>query len=244
MPAPSIDTERDRPQHVAGRRLIGEEGLDGDDEGRQRHFDHAAQRPRRDLSQAQTKLTDAGFTLATPIAVASKLKSGLVVSTHPGARQWLQAEHQGHDLLLQRHDPGAGCDRDDLRPGAVATAGGRPDRQLRERDQRHRPQGRGDLLIAAGGADGSAGRHRQSDRFQRPGAGPGSQRGRACTQPDARAALENVGLGADPVGCLPVDPTTPDGTVVSQDPAPNTPAPPQSTVKIYVARATQTTPCP
>ncbi len=195
------------------------------------------------LSQAQTKLTDAGFTLATPIAVASKLKSGLVVSTHPAPGNGYKLRAQVTIYFSNGTIPvpdviGMTCGQAQSQLQAVGLTGNCV-------NETSDTVPKGEVISSSPRAGQTAPQGGTVNLTVSSGPAPvpvpnvvGMQ------QPDARAALENVGLGATPIGCLPVDPTTPDGTVVSQDPAPNTPVPPQSTVKIYVARATQTTPCP
>ena len=64
------------------------------------------------------------------------------------------------------------------------------------------------------------------------------------TQADAQQALADADLKNTVTKCLPSTPTTPDGQVVSSDPAPGTSVQPKSTVTLFVADSTQTTPCP
>ncbi|MDX6522722.1 MAG: eukaryotic-like serine/threonine-protein kinase [Gaiellales bacterium] len=61
---------------------------------------------------------------------------------------------------------------------------------------------------------------------------------------DARKTLKQAGLTPQASLCLPSDPTIPDGTVVSTDPAQGTMVDPKSVVTAYVADSTSTTPCP
>ncbi|HEY0387078.1 MAG TPA: Stk1 family PASTA domain-containing Ser/Thr kinase [Gaiellales bacterium] len=62
--------------------------------------------------------------------------------------------------------------------------------------------------------------------------------------PSARKQLRDAGLKASPSACLPPDASTPDGTVVATDPPPGSSVDPHSTVTVYVADSTATTPCP
>jgi serine/threonine-protein kinase len=64
------------------------------------------------------------------------------------------------------------------------------------------------------------------------------------TQADAQQALTDADLKNTVTKCLPSDPSSPDGQVVSADPPPGTSVQPKSTVTLFVADATQTTPCP
>ena len=195
------------------------------------------------FNQAQTKLSDAGFEPVGPVFVASQLKSGLVVSTHPSP---------GNGFPLHTKVTVYVSNGNIQVPDVTGMTCGQAQSQLQTMgltgtcvDQTSHTVPKGEVISSspAGGQTIQQGGTVTLTVSSGPAPIPvpnvvGMQ------QPDARAALENVGLGATPIGCLPVDPTTPDGTVVSQDPAPNTQVPPQSTVKIYVARATQTTPCP
>ena len=63
------------------------------------------------------------------------------------------------------------------------------------------------------------------------------------TQADAQQALADADLKNTISKCLATT-GTPDGQVVSADPAPGTSVQPKSTVTLFVADATQTTPCP
>lgn len=63
------------------------------------------------------------------------------------------------------------------------------------------------------------------------------------TQADAQQALADADLKNTVSKCLATT-GTPDGQVVSADPAPGTSVQPKSTVTLFVADATQTTPCP
>ena len=62
--------------------------------------------------------------------------------------------------------------------------------------------------------------------------------------PTARKQLHDAGLKPVESSCLPNDPTTPDGTVVATDPPGGSQVDPHSTVTVYVADSTSTTPCP
>jgi beta-lactam-binding protein with PASTA domain/tRNA A-37 threonylcarbamoyl transferase component Bud32 len=61
---------------------------------------------------------------------------------------------------------------------------------------------------------------------------------------DARKTLKQANLKPQESPCQPSDPTIPDGTVVSTDPARGTMVDPNSVVTVYVADSTSTTPCP
>jgi eukaryotic-like serine/threonine-protein kinase len=63
------------------------------------------------------------------------------------------------------------------------------------------------------------------------------------TQADAQQALSDANLKNKVTKCLATT-GTPDGQVVSSDPAAGQSVPPKSTVELFVADATQTTPCP
>jgi serine/threonine-protein kinase len=61
----------------------------------------------------------------------------------------------------------------------------------------------------------------------------------------AKKQLHDAGLKASPPNaCLPSDASTPDGTVVATDPPAGSSVDPGSTVAVYVADSTATTPCP
>ncbi|HET6849406.1 MAG TPA: Stk1 family PASTA domain-containing Ser/Thr kinase [Gaiellales bacterium] len=62
--------------------------------------------------------------------------------------------------------------------------------------------------------------------------------------PTAKKQLHDAGLKPVESGCLPSGATTPDGTVVATDPPAGTSVDPHSTVTVYVADSTSTTPCP
>jgi eukaryotic-like serine/threonine-protein kinase len=62
--------------------------------------------------------------------------------------------------------------------------------------------------------------------------------------PTARKQLHDAGLKPLASACLPNDASTPDGTVVATDPPPGTSVDPHSSVTVYVADSTSTTPCP
>jgi eukaryotic-like serine/threonine-protein kinase len=62
--------------------------------------------------------------------------------------------------------------------------------------------------------------------------------------PTAKKELHDAKLKPVESTCLPSDPTTPDGTVVATDPPAGQSVDPGTTVTVYVADSTATTPCP
>jgi serine/threonine-protein kinase len=195
------------------------------------------------VAVAEQKLSNAGFIPAGTVGVASQLANGRVVSTHPAPGPGFPLHTQvtlyvSNGTVQVPNTIGMTCSQAQSQLATVGLTG-----NCVNATSDTVPKGE---VISSSPAPGKTTAQAGTVNLT-VSSGPAPvpvPNVVGMMQPDARTALENVGLGATPIGCLPSDPTIPDGTVVSQDPAPNTQVPPQSTVKIYIARSTQTTPCP
>ena len=193
------------------------------------------------LNEALQKLADLGLT-ANPVQIPSKLQSGLVVRTDPkpgpvkpGSSVTVYVANgnvkvpnvvgmscSSATATLQQSQLQASCQN---APSDTAPAG-QVFSQSPSAGQQTPQGGTVTLQVSTGPAQVQVPDVTNSD-YQ-----------------TARKQLHDAGLKPVESKCLPSDPTTPDGTVVATDPPGGSKVNPGSTVTVYVADSTSTTPCP
>jgi len=193
------------------------------------------------LNEALQKLADLGLT-ANPVQIPSKLQSGLVVRTDPkpgpvkpGSSVTVYVANgnvkvpnvvgmscSSATAALQQSHLQASCQN---APSDTAPAG-QVFSQSPSAGQQTPQGGTVTLQVSTGPAQVQVPDVTNSD-YQ-----------------TARKQLHDAGLKPVESKCLPSDPTTPDGTVVATDPPGGSKVNPGSTVTVYVADSTSTTPCP